>query len=96
MQYDFEWDTAKGRRNRHKHRVSFEHSATVFRDPKALTLYDEKHSITEDRWITLGISSTGVLLVVHHTFQEIDINNARIRIFSSRKATAEEARQYME
>nr|VFJ58463.1 MAG: hypothetical protein BECKDK2373C_GA0170839_106520 [Candidatus Kentron sp. DK] len=94
IQYDFEWDRGKARRNRQKHHVSFEQGATVFRDPKSASLYDEEHSQTEDRWITLGISSDSGLLVVHHTFEEIDAGHIRIRIFSCRKANHGEIRQY--
>lgn len=94
MQYDFEWDPNKARKNRSKHRVSFEEAATVFRDPRALTLYDDEHSETEDRWITLGISVSGRLLVVCHTFREKDERSATIRIFSSRRGNRRETQQY--
>ena len=94
MQYSFEWDPAKARANRDKHGVSFEESATVFRDPRMLTLYDGKHSSEEDRWITMGVSSTGRLLVVYHTFREETDDSAAIRIISSRKASRTERREY--
>ncbi|MBT8419418.1 MAG: BrnT family toxin, partial [Gammaproteobacteria bacterium] len=61
VQYDFEWDTEKARGNRRKHHVSFEQGSTVFQDPRAASLYDQKHSETEDRWVTLGISSNSGL-----------------------------------
>jgi hypothetical protein len=96
VQYDFEWDPEKARLNRRKHGVGFDQAATVFRDPRAASLYDDEHSETEDRWITLGISAAGGLLVVHHTFEEVDATHVRVRIFSSRKATAEEIGQYAE
>ena len=94
MNYDFEWDPAKAKVNRQKHGVGFEHAVTVFRDPRAVSVFDDAHSKAEDRWITLGVSAGGGLLVVHHTFEEIDANTVRIRIFSSRKATQNEADQY--
>lgn len=94
MKYDFAWDPVKAKTNRQKHGVDFEHATTVFRDPKAISVFDDTHSNTEDRWITLGISAGGGLLAVHHTFDEIDENTVRIRIFSSRKATKNEAAQY--
>lgn len=50
----------------------------------------------EDQWMTLGVSSTGNVLVVHHTFNEIDASNTNIRIFSSRKAMNREKQDYME
>jgi len=94
MRYDFEWDPEKARENERKHRVSIEQGATVFRDPKAASLYDDGHSDKEDRWVTLGLSAGGGLLVVHHTFNEIDADHVRIRIFSCRKATPDQIRQY--
>ncbi len=92
--YNFEWDTGKAQENRRKHGVSFEQAATVFYDPRAASIYDSQHSGKEDRWITMGISTTAGLLVVHHTFQEIDSSHVRLRIFSCRKATSAEVKQY--
>jgi uncharacterized DUF497 family protein len=82
--------------NRRKHGVGFEQSATVFRDPRAVSVFDDAHSGKEDRWITIGLSAAGGLLVVHHTFEETDGNTVRIRMSSSRKATKREAEQYRE
>lgn len=96
MNYNFEWDPAKAKDNLKKHGVGFELAATVFRDPRALSVYDDEHSLKEDRWVTLGVSSSGGLLAVHHTFEEIGENVIRIRIFSSRKAGKREIRQYEE
>ncbi len=96
MQYDFEWDPEKARLNRGKHAVSFEQGATVFMDPRALSLYYYEHSTTEDRWITLGIAAGGMLLVVHHTFTDVDASTVKIRIFSCRKATTNEISRYGE
>jgi uncharacterized protein len=64
---NFEWDPAKARRNRRGHRVSFQEAATVFGDPLALTLPDPDHSLSEQRFITIGTSSTNRILVVAHT-----------------------------
>jgi len=59
-------------------------------------IYDTDHSEDEDRWLTLGISATGALLVVNHTFQQVNDEAAVIRIISSQKVTKRENRQYME
>jgi len=62
-----------------------------------LSLYDDEHGEAgEERWITLGLSAMSGLLVVHHTFEEIDADTVDIRIFSSRKATKQEIKQYTE
>jgi uncharacterized DUF497 family protein len=96
MDYTFEWDPDKAQRNKKNHGISFEQAATVFRDPRAISLYDAQHSKGEERWITLGLSADSGLITVCHTFKWIDPSTARIRIFSSRKATQREILQYSE
>ncbi len=96
MQYNFEWDPKKAKINRKKHRVSFEHAATIFKDPKAISIYDREHSHKEDRWITMGLTANSSLLVVHHTYEQIYENTVIIRLISSRKATKNEKKQYTE
>lgn len=96
MEFYFDWDPRKAAENARKHRVSFEQASTVFKDSRAVSVYDTEHSEKEERWLTLGVSSTGVLLVVHHTFEELDADTAIIRLISSRKATQREQRQYAE
>lgn len=95
MNYNFEWDPRKAHSNYTKHGIRFEEAATVFRDPRALTIFDPDHSESEDRWITMGISKTGRLLIVSHTFQEENKDSVSIRIFSSRKATRKENNLYV-
>ena len=94
MQYNFEWDPSKAKENLRKHKVSFERASQVFLDPNMLSIEDEEHGEEEDRWITLGMDKNGILLVVHHTFREVDPDNCNIRLFSARKPTRREAKQY--
>lgn len=96
INYNFEWDPRKAQDNRHKHDVSLEEAATIFRDSNALSIFDPDHSESEDRWITMGISEKGRLLVVIHTFREEKEDSIRIRIISSRKATNQEIKTYGE
>ncbi len=96
MRYSFDWDPAKEKQNVRKHKVAFRRAATVLRDPNQLSLYDEGRSEHEDRWITIGIDSGGVLRVVIHTFEQVDEDLCEIRIVSARKATSTEADQYGE
>ena len=96
MNYDFEWDPDKARANRRKHGVGFEDATTVFKDSRALSVYDDAHSAAEERWITLGFAATGALLAVHHTFIELDADTVVIRIFSCRRATRREISSYTE
>jgi len=95
-QYNFEWDIEKARTNRARHGVSFQEAATVFCDPRMLTVCDEEHSEHEERWITVGTSSTGRVLVVCHTFGDEPQESAVVRVYLARRATRRERRQYEE
>ena len=88
---NFEWDPAKARINRRKHRVTFEEAATVYGDALALTYPDPDHSISEQRFITVGMSSARRVLIVAHAER-----GESIRIISARKATQSERKQYEE
>lgn len=94
LQYRFEWDANKAHENVRKHGVSFERAAAVFLDAEALSIYDREHSSAEERWVTLGMDRSGNLMVVCHTFRGEGERSSRIRIFSARKATKNESRQY--
>jgi uncharacterized protein len=87
----FEWDTNKDRANKRNHGVAFSEAATVFADPLSLTIYDEEHSVSEERELTIGLSIYARLLVVSHT-QRGD----NIRIISAREAENDERRDYEE
>ena len=88
----FEWDEHKNAINKIKHKVSFEEVQTVFYDDRALVIDDPEHSIDEDRFIILGMSSRANLLIVCHCYRASD---TVIRIISARKATKTEAGYYV-
>jgi len=87
--YSFEWNLAKARSNLRKHGVDFPEATTAFGDPMALTMFDPDHSSTEERWILLGRSSRGRILVV--SFVE---RRSRTRTISARFATRRERSQH--
>ena len=89
MRLQFEWDEDKAAVNARKHGVGFEEAITVFGDSRTLTIFDEAHSDQEDRYIDIGRSASGRVLVVVYTERD-----ASIRIISCRKATPTERRQY--
>lgn len=94
-QLNFEWDPVKARANQKKHGVSFEEGTEVFRDPLAISIFDEDHSTDEDRWITLGATSQGTVLVVVHTFREVGSQGeTTVRIISVRQANRRELKDY--
>ena len=86
-----EWDPRKAKSNIKKHGVSFEEAATALSDPMAATGVDPDHSISEERYITFGISEKGRLVVVSHTEKD-----EAIRIISARKASKGERGLYEE
>jgi len=94
IKYNFEWDHQKARSNIKKHGVSFEEASTVFRDPNAITIFDEDHTGKEERWITIGISISGRLILVCHTYFEISEYTVILRVYSARKTTSTEKKQY--
>ena len=88
---EFEWDERKAQSNEQKHGISFEEAQTVFYDEDARVNYDPDHSVDEDRYVLLGLSSSQRLLVVCHVYRQ---NDECIRIFSARLATKQEQQQY--
>lgn len=88
---NFEWDEEKAAANLKKHRLSFDEAKTVFGDPFAITINDSLHSVGERRFIDIGRSETGKILVVSYTQR-----GRRIRLINCRAATKAERRTYEE
>ena len=74
--------------------MSFQLATTVFRDPLALTIYDDEHSEDEERWVTLGLAGNERYLVVVHTSVQTLPTEIRVRIISARRADRDEIRDY--
>lgn len=87
----FEWNENKAVANLSKHGVSFDEAKTVFDDSLYVDFYDPDHSYNEDRYIIIGQSQQGRLLIVSYTERE----NV-IRLISARKLTQEEREAYEE
>lgn len=85
----FEWDPSKAEKNQRRHDVSFDEAASVFAEPLSSTLPDPEHSSDEERWLILGTSRAGRLLLVWYTERE-----DTIRIIGAREPTPRERRSY--
>jgi uncharacterized DUF497 family protein len=85
----FEWDPNKAAANLLKHGVSFEEAESALVDPLAQTGHDPDHSLSEPRYVTFGVSSSGRMLAVAHTER-----GDTVRIISARRATKAERRDY--
>lgn len=86
----FEWDPDKEQSNVRKHRIGFTEAMTVFNDPFEMTIEDRAHSLDEERFLSLGTSEAGNMLVVSYT----ERHGERIRIIGARTASRRERRQY--
>ena len=91
MKLNFEWDEEKAKANFKKHRVSFDEATTVFIDPLSITISDPDHSVDEQRYIDIGSSDKGRVLVVVYTER-----SSNIRIISCSKANPSERKLYEE
>lgn len=86
---EFEWDEVKAVSNLDKHGVSFGEAMTVFGDALEVTIPDPDHSIGEYRFLSIGRSAAGRMLVLAYTERE-----GRLRLISARAATPGERRRY--
>lgn len=89
----FEWDNNKAQTNIEKHGITFQEASTVFLDENAILFDDPGHSVEEERFMLLGMSSQAKMLIVCHCYRSAD---DIIRIISARKATKTETQQYVE
>ena len=86
---EFEWDAKKADSNVAKPGVTLPEAMTVFGDPLELAIADPDHSEEEFRFLSMGHSALGRLLVVAYTERE-----GRTRIINAREATPRERREY--
>jgi uncharacterized DUF497 family protein len=87
----FEWDPLKARANEKKHGVTFTEALTVLGHALSVTRRDRDHSVDEHRFLTIGPSVRGRILVVAHTDR-----GTAVRLISARSATRGERRHYEE
>jgi uncharacterized protein len=85
----FEWDPRKAAANLRKHGVSFDEAMTVFADWESVTIPDPNHSEGEERFLIVGSSSRGQILVVSHAER-----GENVRMISARRADARERRKH--
>jgi len=92
MERFFEWDDSKAEINYRKHGIRFEEAARVFEDPLALSEQDRIEG-GEQRWQTIGLADTALLLVVHTVrFEGLDVEV--VRIVGARRVDRKERRRY--
>ena len=89
----FEWDSEKNKSNIDKHGISFEQAQEIFDDPLHISILDERFQYFEERWITMGQTQDGDILVVAHLYV-VEKEDEKIRIISARNATRKERKAY--
>jgi uncharacterized DUF497 family protein len=87
----YEWDENKAIKNLAKHGVSFAEAKTIFDDPLYVDFYYLDHSEDEERYLIVGESNRGRLLIVSYTERR-----ESIRIISAREVTKSERETYEE
>jgi uncharacterized DUF497 family protein len=87
----FDWDPAKARANLRVHGVAFAEAVTVLEDDFGLTREDPDAG-DEQRFVTLGLSDVGNLLVVAYTYRAPDT----VRVISAWKANRRQRVMYEE
>ena len=85
----FQWDPQKATKNLARHGIPFREASTVFGDPLASTILDPDHSLHETRFLTIGRSTAGRVIVVSHTDR-----GDEVRIISARPGTRVEKKRY--
>ena len=86
---EFEWDLEKAAANAKKHGVEFAEAITVFSDPLEVTISDPDHSEGEQRFVSIGLSTSQRLVVVVYTERA-----GRTRIINAREASSQERKHY--
>jgi uncharacterized protein len=84
-----EWDLPKARINLRTHGISFAEAVTVLDDDFALTRKDHG-GYEEPRFVTLGLSDVGNLLVVVYVYREPDT----LRVISAWRANKRQRVHY--
>jgi uncharacterized DUF497 family protein len=87
------WDEDKNRENRKKHGIDFKEASEIFDDPLHISILDKRFDYFEERWITIGATKKGKVLVVGHLYS-MEEESEHIKIITARKATGKEREQY--
>ncbi|MBN2034678.1 MAG: BrnT family toxin [Deltaproteobacteria bacterium] len=85
----FEWDENKNSENIRKHGFDFADAHQMFEKP-LLARLDDRENYGEDRWIGIGTTANGIVVILVFTEREEET----IRIISMRKATKNERTKY--
>ena len=92
---EFDWSKTKAGDNLRKHGISFSEASEVFSDPLHISVLDFRFDQLEERWISIGMTAKGKLIVVGHLYSITrEQGKETIRIITAREATRKEREQY--
>ena len=90
MAVRYTWTAEKDAKNFKNHGVWLADGAEALKDPNGIIVFDQEHSNDEERFLWIGLSSKGILLVVFNNRE----NDTLCRVISARPATPKERRTY--
>ncbi len=90
----FDWDENKNAINIKKHKISFKEAVEIFDDPLHISLLDKRFDYFDERWIIIGSTQIGDIIVVGHLYRLTKNGKEVIKIITARKATRKEREQY--
>lgn len=94
MDIKFGWDEKKNAANKKKHGISFEEAAEIFDDPLHVSILDHRFDYFDERWITIGATKDGTVIVIGHLYYFTENDEETIRIITARKAIKKERENY--
>ena len=92
----FEYGEEKNRKNLQKHGISFKNAARVFFDYDRIELYDDEHSVEEDRYNTIGDTSAGNLTVIGNVRNNSNIVHDILFVVYTERSMIEESGKEIE
>ena len=88
----FEWDETNKEKNWTKHGVLFKEAEEIFLGNTKIRIFpDKKHSLTEERFLALGVTNNGRKLTVIFT-----VRKGKLRIISARNQNRKERTKHAE
>lgn len=88
----FEYDEEKNRKNIEKHGISFKTAARVFFDYDRIEMFDDEHSIDEDRYNTIGDASAGGVTVIGTLKGKSQLYDILFVVYTERETASEDGK----
>lgn len=90
----FEYDVEKNRKNIEKHGISFKNAARVFFDYDRIEFFDDEHSAEENRFDTIGDTSSGSLVTIGNLKETMrDVNDILFVVYTDRIIVEENGKE---